>query len=89
MLLGIYILYWGLFYEGSDDIWDYLAITGSVYFSGAISLIIFGVYSKFANSYGAYASLFCGLISLLGLWPLKEYLNINLNYKKNCLGLGA
>jgi len=79
LLLGIYILYWGLFYEGSDDIWDYLAITGSVYFSGAISLIIFGVYSKFANSYGAYASLFCGLISLLGLGPLKEYLNIDMS----------
>ena len=79
LLLGIYILYWGLFYEGSDDIWDYLAITGSVYFSGAISLIIFGVYSNFANSYGAYASLFCGLISLLGLGPLKEYLNIDMS----------
>ena len=79
LLLGIYILYWGLFYEGSEDIWDYLAITGSVYFSGAISLIVFGVYSKFANSYGAYASLFCGLISLLGLGPLKAYLNIDMS----------
>ena len=79
LLLGVYILYWGLFYEGSDDIWDYLAITGSVYFSGAISLIVFGVYSKFANSYGAYASLFCGLISLLGLGPLKAYLGIDMS----------
>jgi len=79
LLLGIYILYWGIFYEGSEDIWDYLAITGSIYFSGAISLIVFGIYSKFANSYGAYASLFCGLISLLGLGPLKEYLNIDLS----------
>ena len=79
ILLGIYILYWGLFYKGSEDIWDYLSITGSVYFSGAITLIVFGVYSKFANSYGAYASLFCGLISLLGLGPLKVYFGIDLS----------
>ena len=79
LLLGGYILYWGLIYEGSEDIWDYLAITGSIYFSGAISLIVFGLYSKTVNSYGAYASLFCGLISLLGLGPIKEYFNIELS----------
>ena len=79
ILLGMYILYWGLFYKGSEDIWDYLSITGSVYFSGAIILIVFGIYSKFANSYGAYASLFCGLISLLGLGPLKAYFGIDLS----------
>ena len=78
-LLGLYILYWGLFYNGNEDIWGYLAITGSVYFSGAISLIICGLYSKSVNTYGAYCSLFCGLLSLIGLAPIKEYLNIGLS----------
>ena len=28
-----------MFYEGSDAIWDYLGITGAIYFTGAISVV--------------------------------------------------
>ena len=79
VLLGIYILYWGIFYTGSEDIWGYLAITGSVYFSGAISLVVLGLYSKKVNRYGAYCSLFCGLVSLIGLEPIKNYFEIGMS----------
>ena len=79
VLLGVYILYWGLFYKGSEDIWGYLAITGSIYFSGAISLVVLGLYSKQVNKYGAYCSLFCGLVSLLGLGPIKDYFEISMS----------
>ena len=33
IILGVYIFYWGMFYEGSDAIWDYLGITGAIYFT--------------------------------------------------------
>ena len=33
--IGIYVLYWGLIYNGEDDIWDYMAVTGAIYFTGA------------------------------------------------------
>ena len=68
-----------MFYNGSDAIWDYLGITGAIYFSGAISLGVCGLYSKRVNAYGAYCSLFCGLLSLLGLGPIKEHFNIALS----------
>ena len=38
-----------------------------------------GLYFKCVNIYGAYCSLFCGLLSLFGLGPIKEYLNISLS----------
>ena len=79
LVLGFYIYYWGLIYQGSEDIWEYLAVTGSIYFSGAISLVVFGLYTSKVNKYGAYCSLFCGLIALLGLSPIKTFLNINLS----------
>jgi len=87
VLLGIYILYWGIFYKGGGNIWGYLAITGSIYFSGAISLVVCGLYSKKVNVYGAYCSLFCGLFSLLGLAPIKDYLGIGLS--QSSIGLGV
>jgi Na+(H+)/acetate symporter ActP len=77
IILGIYIYYWGMFYEGSDAIWDYLGITGAIYFTGAISVIVFGLYWEKASSTGAFLSLLGGLSSLIGLEPIREFLQID------------
>ena len=79
ILLGLYIFYWGMFYEGSDAIWDYLGITGAIYFTGAISVIIFGLYWSKASSTGAILSLLGGVSSIIGLEPIRLYLGINVN----------
>ena len=79
ILIGIYILYWGLVYNGSEDIWDYMAITGSIYFTGAISLLIGGLYWKNASSTGATLALLGGLFSILGLGPIQIFLGISVS----------
>ena len=38
-----------------------------------------GLYSNRVNKYGAYCSLFCGLVSLLGLGPIKDYLGLDIS----------
>ena len=77
--LGLYIFVWGMFYNGSDAIWDYLGITGAIYFTGAISVIIFGLYWSKASSTGAILSLLGGTSSIIGLEPIRLYFEINLN----------
>ena len=77
-ILGLYILYWGLFYEGNDSIWSYLGITGAIYFSGAIVVLIAGIYWKKASEIGAIAALFGGLIALIGLEPIRKSFSITL-----------
>ena len=79
IVLGLYVFYWGMFYEGSDAIWDYLGITGAIYFTGAISVIIFGLYWSKASSTGAILSLLGGTSSIIGLEPIRLYFEINLN----------
>jgi len=78
VILGLYILYWGLFYKGSDSIWSYIGITGAIYFSGAITVLIGGLYWKKASEIGAILALIGGLLALIGLEPIREYLAINL-----------
>ena len=78
LVLGLYILYWGLFYEGTDSIWDYLGITGAIYFSGAITVLIAGLYWKKASETGAILALIGGLSALLGLEPIRKFFEINL-----------
>lgn len=74
--LGVYVWVWGLFYKGSDDIWDYMAITGAVYFSGAFALLWGGLYWKRGSAMGARLSLMAGFFAVLGLGPVKEGLGM-------------
>ena len=77
VLIGIYIWYWGLFYNGPDDIWDYMAITGAIYFTGAFALLVTGLYWKKASRIGALSALLCGFTAILGLGPIREWLNLS------------
>ena len=78
LLLGFYILYWGLFYKGTDSVWSYLGITGAIYFSGAIIVLIAGLYWEKASEMGAILALLGGLSALMGLEPIRNYFSINL-----------
>lgn len=77
VLIGLYVLYWGLIYTGSDDIWDYMAVTGAIYFTGAFALLLGGLYWKAASRDGAFLALLFGMIALLGLSPVQGWLGID------------
>ena len=72
VLIGLYILYWGLFYTGEEDIWDYMAVTGAIYFTGAFSLLFGGLYWHRASSTGAVLALLVGVTAVFGLGPVQQ-----------------
>ena len=86
-ILGVYILYWGLVYDGGDSIWSYLGITGAIYFTGAISVILFGIYWSKASSTGAIAALLGGLSALFGLEPIRLSIPMISNMNPEEIGL--
>lgn len=77
--IGIYVLYWGLIYTGEDDIWDYMAVTGAIYFTGAFALLLGGLYWKRASSVGAFLALLAGFVAVLGLSPVQDWISWSLN----------
>jgi SSS family solute:Na+ symporter len=79
VLIGGFVLYWGLFYKGSEDIWDYMAVTGAIYFTGAFALLLGGLYWKRASTTGAFLALIGGLGAILGLTPVQDLLDIELS----------
>ena len=79
ILIGGFVLYWGLFYKGSEDIWDYMAVTGAVYFTGAFALLLCGLYWKRASSTGAFMALIGGLGAILGLTPVQGFLGFEMS----------
>ncbi|MDY0165320.1 MAG: sodium:solute symporter family protein [Thermoguttaceae bacterium] len=72
VVIGLYVLAWGLIYHGEDDIWDYMAVTGAVYFTGAFALLLGGLYWRRASSTGAFLALLAGLSAILGLSPVQQ-----------------
>ena len=74
VLIGVFIWGWGLFYEGNDSIWNYMVITGSIYATGAIVVLVGGLYWERASSMGAMVALITGASAVLGLEPVRNFL---------------
>jgi len=77
--IGIFILVWGLWYDLGQDLWDYMAISGAIYFAGAIALLVFGLYWKRASKVGAYLALICGFGAIVGLKPVQALFGMNVS----------
>ncbi|UCG59575.1 MAG: sodium:solute symporter family protein [Phycisphaerales bacterium] len=86
LAIGIFILVWGLWYPLGQDLWDYMAISGAIYFTGAIALLVCGLYWKRASKVGAYSALVCGFLAVVGLTPVQNWLGFILNPVKLYFG---
>ena len=79
VLIGFYVLAWGLLYKGSLDIFDYMGVTGAIYFAGAFALLLGGLYWKRASSTGAFLALLAGSSAILGLGPIQNLIKETCN----------
>ena len=73
LAIGMFLLFFGLWYESKGQmLWNYMAITGCVYFAGAMVVIMAGAYWKRASSAGAVGAMLAGLLSFIALAPVKD-----------------
>lgn len=63
VLIGIFLLVFGLLYEIPATAFQYIALTGAMYSAGAIGCVAGGLYWKKANRVGAYAALALGAVA--------------------------
>ncbi len=68
VLIGIFLLVWGIWYELPDSVWTYMSITGMVYLSGSATALIGGMYWKKASTVGALWAMYGGLLAISGLF---------------------
>ena len=85
--IGVFLMIWGVWYKLPDSVWSYMAITGTIYLSGAAPALIGGVYWKRASSAGAMAALFGGLVSVCGLFREQANEALGWNITNPQLGL--
>ena len=88
VVIGLWVLFWGIAYTPSQDVWEYLSITGAIYFTGAVSVILAGLYWPRASATGATWALCAGFTALLGLGVVKKAIGIE-DWKAEWIGLGT
>jgi SSS family solute:Na+ symporter len=71
-MIGVFLLFYGLFYELEGALWDYLTTTGTVYLSSMSVLLIACCYWKGANNWGATASIVVGAAFPIGYLILEK-----------------
>lgn len=72
--IGLFLLVWSLWYPLQQDLWDYMAVTGAIYFTGAFAVLLLGIYWRPASRVGAYLALLSGFVAALGLAPVQSLL---------------
>ncbi|MCF6286508.1 MAG: sodium:solute symporter family protein [Candidatus Hydrogenedentes bacterium] len=65
--IGLLILLISFVYPLQADLWDYMAVTGAIYFTGAFALLAAGLYWKPASKGGAICALAAGGLAIFGL----------------------
>jgi SSS family solute:Na+ symporter len=59
-LIGIFLLFYGLWYPLRGNLWDYLTVTANIYLSSMSVLLVACCYWKRANSWGAAGAILFG-----------------------------
>jgi SSS family solute:Na+ symporter len=59
-LIGMFLLFWGLWYKLEGNLWEYLQTTGAIYLASMSVLLIACCYWKNANNWGAIAAIIVG-----------------------------
>jgi SSS family solute:Na+ symporter len=59
-VIGVFLLFWGLWYKLEGNLWEYLQTTGTIYLASMSTLLIACCYWKRANNWGAIAALIVG-----------------------------
>ncbi len=61
-LIGMFLLFWGLWYKLEGNLWEYLQTTGAIYLASMSTLLIACCYWKRANNWGAIAAIIVGAV---------------------------
>jgi solute:Na+ symporter, SSS family len=84
-LIGIFLLFYGLWYPLKSDVWTYLTITSSIYLASISSLLIACCYWKRANNWGAAGAIVLGALAPI-LYLVLEQVPTTSNFTRNVIG---
>jgi len=71
-LIGVFLLFYGLWYPLKGDLWTYLGVTATIYLASISVLLIACCYWRRANSWGAAGAVIFGAIIPVGFLVIQQ-----------------
>ena len=56
LLIGVFIYFWGVYYQFTETVFRYITLTGSLSFAGTLTVLVGGIYFKRTSTGGAYCA---------------------------------
>ncbi|MBN2309216.1 MAG: sodium:solute symporter family protein [Candidatus Hydrogenedentes bacterium] len=78
VVIGVMIFIISYAYPLGQRLWDFMAVSGGIYFTGAFAVLAGGLYWKRASSTGAVLALIGGGFAVFGLKPVQRGLLVHL-----------
>jgi len=72
LVIGVLIFLISFLFPIREDLWDYMAVTGAIYFSGAFAVLVGGLYWRRASSTGAVLAMIAGCFAVFGLEAIQK-----------------
>ena len=63
--VGLFLIFWGLYYTPPGAVYLYLNITGTIFLAGAFVCVVGGLYWRRANTTGGYLAMLMGAIGAI------------------------
>ena len=82
-IIAAFLLVWSMWFELGQDLWDYMAVSGAIYFTGAFAVLLGGLYWTRASKAGAFLALSAGVCALLGLAPIQRLMGLKEIFDSN------
>lgn len=60
LFVGLFLMFWGLYYTPPGAVYLYLNITGTIFLAGAFVCVVGGLYGKRVNTTGGYLAMLMG-----------------------------
>jgi SSS family solute:Na+ symporter len=65
LFVGLFLMFWGLYYTPPGAVYLYLNITGTIFLAGAFVCVVGGLYWKRANVVGGFLAMFMGAVGAI------------------------
>jgi SSS family solute:Na+ symporter len=62
LVIGLFMYFWGLYYEFTETVFRYITLTGSLAYAGMLTGLVGGIYWKKASTIGAYLAFIASAI---------------------------
>jgi SSS family solute:Na+ symporter len=89
LAIGVFLVFYGLWYPMQGSAWDYLAVTGNIYLASLFALLVGGLYWRWTNSWGAVAAIVLGAIGPLQFVIVNNFLPKESRISAELAGFGA